>query len=459
MDYGVIRLQTRNSGVMSEEIELLKLNLDKEIEARKQAEAWLEEISRDLYSANEELRNSTAALREQSERAAAIVDNAAEGIVTFDENLVIDSFNPAAEEIFGLSREAAMGKTFVSLFKAINAAEDSIDISGVKKTGELSYLGRRKDGTEFPVDVVTSCVRIRNKKINTAIIRDMTAHYDLERQLSHAQKMESIGQLAAGIAHEINTPIQYVGDNTRFLSEAFEDLEKLMEAYSGLQGAVKDIAEAQPYLEKVEAAAEEADLEFLIEEIPSAISQSIDGTERVKTIVRAMKDFAHPSQEEKIALDLNRAIESTTTVCRNEWKYVAEIELDLEEGLPMVEVYAGDFNQTVLNLIVNGAHAIQEKIGDHSTEKGKIRVCSKLEKDYVEIQVSDSGTGIPDEIRQKIFDPFFTTKGVGRGTGQGLSIAYHAIVEKHEGELKLESKVGEGTTFFIRLPLSGRSAN
>ena len=435
------------------ELDFLQRYIERETNARKQAEALLEQKSRDLYTANEEMRKSAEALKEQSERAAAIVDNAAEGIVTYGEQGIIDSFNPAAEKIFDLSADQAIGRAFDSLFKETDFAEnETFEDDSSEHTRQLQ-MGVKADGTEFPVDVVTSSVVVREKQINTVIIRDMTHRFELERQLTQAQKLESIGQLAAGIAHEINTPIQYVGDNTRFLCEAFEDLEKLMAAYAELEQAVQGNAELQPHLEKVSQVAEEADLEFLRDEIPSAIQQSIDGTSRVAEIVRAMKDFAHPSQQEKTAIDINRAIESSTTVCRNEWKYVADLELCLDESLPMVDGLASELNQAILNLVVNGAHAIQDRLGDKSTEKGTITVTSRRNGQSIEVLITDTGTGIPEEIRQKIFDPFFTTKGVGRGTGQGLAITYNAIVEKHGGELLLDSVVGEGSTFTIRLPM------
>ena len=274
----------------------------------------------------------------------------------------------------------------------------------------------------------------------------------LQVQLVQAQKLESIGQLAAGIAHEINTPTQYVGDNTRFLQDSVADLIEIIDLYDGLLDPAQEHRPCAERSAEAKAALERLDMEFLREEIPKAISQSLEGVERVATIVRSMKEFSHPGAVERQLADLNRAIESTITVARNEWKYVAEMVTDLDASLPLVPCLLGDVNQVVLNMIVNAAHAIKGVVGD-TGEKGTITVTTRCAGSWVEVRISDTGSGIPPEIRPRIFDPFFTTKEVGKGTGQGLAIAHTVIVQKHGGEIKVESEVGQGTTFIIRLPL------
>jgi signal transduction histidine kinase len=269
----------------------------------------------------------------------------------------------------------------------------------------------------------------------------------IEVQLRQAQKLEAVGMLASGVAHEINTPIQYVGDNVRFLQGAFAEALASLELVAGAAaGAPADFAE------QIEMALAGTDLDYLREETPRAIEQSLEGIERVAGIVRSMRDFAHPG-DERTAVDLNRAIESTLTVARNEWKYVADAVLDLAPDLPLVPCNPGEINQVLLNILVNGAHAIAEKRGGDAGEKGTITIRSGASNGAVEIQISDTGAGIPEEVRDRIFDPFFTTKGVGRGTGQGLNIAHTVVVQKHGGALTFDSVVGEGTTFTIRLPL------
>lgn len=286
--------------------------------------------------------------------------------------------------------------------------------------------------------------------------RANTERASMEIQLRHAQKMESIGQLAAGIAHEINTPTQFISDNLRFLQDSFADLLPVFKELAELRNAT-DPAIRSSAIERLIDSARAADAGYLATEIPAAITQSLEGTSRVSKIVGAMKNFSHPGKEEKTKVDLNTAIESTLTVCRNEWKYVAEVKLDLDESLPPVSCLPGEFNQVILNLVVNAAHAIGDVVKGKGGEKGLITVSSKRDKNVVEVRVQDTGTGIPKQIQTKIFDPFFTTKGVGKGTGQGLAIAHSVIVDKHQGQIHFESETGKGTTFIIRIPIEARS--
>jgi two-component system, NtrC family, sensor kinase len=257
--------------------------------------------------------------------------------------------------------------------------------------------------------------------------------------------------LAAGIAHEINTPIQFVGDNTRFLQDSFGGLQTLIAHYQELRDAVNSGAVSPELLTKVRDVETESDSAYLLEEIPKALSQTLDGVTRVATIVRAMKEFAHPEGKEMAAADLNRALLSTLTVARNELKCVADVETEFGD-LPMVICNIGDVNQVFLNILVNAAHAIGESVKGTS-KKGTIRVRTVPEDKGVLVAISDTGEGIPEGIRNRIFDPFFTTKEVGRGTGQGLAIARSVVVDRHKGTLTFESELGKGTTFFIRLPI------
>ena len=289
------------------------------------------------------------------------------------------------------------------------------------------------------------------------IAEDVTKNKILESQLVQAQKLESIGQLAAGIAHEINTPAQYVGDNTRFLKDAFDDLLRLIKEYRELTDRLKTSGgsdELAASVAAVEGVAEEIDVDYLVEDIPKAIEQSLGGLRRVSEIVHAMKEFSHPGKEEKSFTDLNKAMESTITVSRNEWKYVAEVVTDFDAELPLVPCLPGEINQLLLNLIINAAHAIEGGISEGSEEKGTITISRKKQDDFAEVRVRDTGTGIPPEICERVFDPFFTTKEIGKGTGQGLAIARSVVVDKHQGSIDFETVSGEGTTFIVRLPLS-----
>ncbi|HEY0457207.1 MAG TPA: ATP-binding protein [Verrucomicrobiae bacterium] len=275
----------------------------------------------------------------------------------------------------------------------------------------------------------------------------------MEVQFRQAQKLEAIGQLAAGIAHEINTPTQYIGDNTRFLQDSFGELKALLQGYDLLFESCKAKSFAPELLARVEGVREAADPEYLLREIPIAIAQSLDGVDRISKIVRAMKEFSHPGTEDKTPIDLNRAIESTVTVARAEWKYVAEVKTELASDLPAVPCLPGEINQVILNLLVNAAHAITDVVGDGSQGKGTISISTQLVGESVEVRIQDSGGGIPEKVRSRIFEPFFTTKEVGKGTGQGLALAHAVVVEKHGGTIHFECPEGKGTVFVIRLPL------
>lgn len=285
---------------------------------------------------------------------------------------------------------------------------------------------------------------------------DITDRRRLEGQLSQAQKLESIGQLAAGIAHEINTPAQYVGDNTRFMRDEFEGLLRVVDSYAAQLDTSGPQRSWEERSAEIKQTLEQVDYEFVREEIPKAIEQSLEGIDRITRIVRAMKDFSHPGSDEKQSADLNQAIESTVTVCSNRWKYAANLELDLDPSLPAVPCLLGELNQVVLNLVVNAADAIAEHAEDGT--KGHIVVSTREEDGHAVITVCDDGPGMPGEVRSKVFDPFFTTKEVGKGTGQGLAISRDVVVQKHGGTIECDSEEGQGTTFTVRLPLTHQSS-
>jgi signal transduction histidine kinase len=275
----------------------------------------------------------------------------------------------------------------------------------------------------------------------------------MELQLRQAQKLESIGQLAAGIAHEINTPTQYIGDNVRFLQDAFTDLREVNRGFLQLLEAARQGAVSDEVVRELEDQMEDADMEYLAEEIPRAIAHTLEGVERVTKIVRAMKSFSHPGSEEKTPIDLNKAVESTVTVSRNEWKYHADLVTDLDPALPLVPCLPGELNQVILNLIINAAHAIADVVGDGSQGKGTLTVRTRHDGTWAEIRIEDTGGGIPEQVRERIFDPFFTTKPVGKGTGQGLAISRSVIVDQHGGTIYFDTELGRGTSFVVRLPL------
>ena len=409
-------------------------------------------------------RDITELKRAQQEQArlAEIIEQASEIVIVADLQHIIEYVNPAFEKTTGFTAREVLGRDVRTLYvqergeMLIQGIEKILD-RGEEWSGTLRT--KKKDGSAFNQELSVWAIRDSSDETTSLVSvgRDVTERLALERQLSQAQKLESIGQLAAGIAHEINTPMQYVGDNTKFLKDSFAEITQLVRKETELLTAIKEGNPSEELAREVERAIEHADLDYITAEIPKAIEQSLDGIERVTRIVRAMKEFSHPGVEAKVATDINKAIESTITVSRNEWKYVAEMVTDLDPALPMVPCFPGEFNQAVLNLITNGAHAIRKKVGDNSSEKGKISISTKRDDKWVEVVISDTGTGIPEEVRERVFDPFFTTKEVGKGTGQGLSICRAVIVEKHEGTIRFETETGVGTSFIIRLPLGGES--
>ncbi|MFQ5503882.1 MAG: ATP-binding protein [Planctomycetota bacterium] len=399
--------------------------------------------------------------RENELRLNAILEHAAEGILVIDTRGIVEIVNTTATEVFGYGAEEILGQNVSMLMTAADAERHDGYLARYLETGEARVIGsgrevrgRRKDGTEFPMQLAVSEIESTSGAVFMGLVRDLSEQQSLEAQLLQAQKLESIGQLAAGIAHEINTPAQYVGDNVEFLEQSFGELGELLKKYRVLHAAAEAGDVPPELVSEVSEATEAADIEYLEEEIPRALAQSREGIGSVTKIVRAMKDFSHPGSADKRPTDLNRAIDSTVTVARSEWKYVAELTTDFDADLPQVPCLAGKLNQVVLNLVVNAAQALSEGQPDGSSEKGQIRIRTVREgDDWAVIEVSDTGPGMPEEIRSKVFDPFFTTKEVGKGTGQGLAIAHSVVVEQHGGTIEVESEVGQGTTFRIRLPL------
>jgi PAS domain S-box-containing protein len=321
--------------------------------------------------------------------------------------------------------------------------------------GEIEYRLRRNDGSWVWIRSLSSPGS--RQRIVNGLLLDVTERRQMEFDLQQAQKLESVGRLASGVAHEINTPIQFVSDSLHFLRSANADLAPVMSQYRQLLASARQGPIAEEALVALESAEGQADLPFLVEQIPTAIARSLDGLQRVATIVRALKEFAHPEQNERKAADLNHALTTTLTMASNEYRYVADVETDFAE-LPRVMCHVGELNQVFLNLIVNAAHAIEECV-PASGDRGLIRIATRLEGAHAVISISDTGCGVPESIRGKIFDPFFTTKEVGKGTGQGLAIARSVVVDKHGGTLSFDSEPGHGTTFVIRLPVgSGAGA-
>lgn len=274
-----------------------------------------------------------------------------------------------------------------------------------------------------------------------------------QAELLQAQKLQAIGQLASGIAHEINTPTQYVGDNITFVADSFSDMMRAMALCESMLTETPESESMQACRTTISRAMEMADYHFMKDEIPRALMECKEGIKRISGIVCAMKEFAHPSGGVMRPVDLNALIQSTVEICRNEWKLVADLDTDFETLLPSVQGLKDELGQVLLNLIVNAAHAVSDGNAG-GAQKGLIHITTRLDGEWAEIRVQDNGCGVPPELREKIFEPFFTTKEVGRGSGQGLAIAYNVVKDKHQGELRVDSEPGQGTTFTVRLPIN-----
>jgi PAS domain S-box-containing protein len=406
------------------------------------------------------IKKSTEELSAEKEELKVTLRSIGDGVITTDKDDLIILVNRALENITGWSFEDLAGRQIVELFELVKA-----DYSVYAGKNNLSTIfGMNANQTVSETLEIIS--KDRTKKIilcssarvvennNTLkgfvyVLKDITEQVNVETQLQLSQKMESIGQLAAGIAHEINTPMQYINDNTSFVKDAFISISKYLdiidkESTNDNPSGNRPISEAKKSL----------DIEYLINEIPVAISQSQMGIQRVTGIVLAMKDFAHPGLKEKNYSNINHSIEVSRTLAKNEWKYVSDLELNFDPSLAPVFCNIDEINQVLLNMIINAAHAIKEKIGPMPEVKGKIIISTSQDQDFIEINIQDTGAGIKDENLNRIFDPFFTTKEVGRGTGQGLAIAHNIIVNNHKGNIFVDSIVNSGTSFTIKLPIN-----
>ena len=302
----------------------------------------------------------------------------------------------------------------------------------------------------------TQSLEDANRKLQLefdARIKAQAEKKTVEAQLIQAQKLEAIGQLSAGIAHEINTPMQYIGDNTRFVKDVFDMVEKFLRLSAQVLDTNRSSAKGETPRGGDKEEVLYRKLPRMISQSRNAIEESLEGVDRVVEIVKAMKVFSHIGPQEKVPTDLEKAIQSTVTIAKSEWKYVSEVEMDLDPHLPKVPVFKGEFNQAILNLVVNAAHAIADNRKKPNEPLGRITITARRSGDNVEIRVADTGSGIPVEARKRIFEPFFTTKEVGKGTGQGLAMAYASIVNKHGGAIDFNTELGKGTTFTINLPL------
>jgi signal transduction histidine kinase len=366
------------------------------------------------------------------------------GIVVLAKDRNIGLANEAAGEILACTEEALKGRPWAAFVADTprEARPTALEVTAVDTRAKSRAILL----TEIPAT-------IGGQEVFLEAFVDRTEMRRLEAQLRQVQKLESVGQLAAGIAHEINTPAQFVQHSITFLSDSFRSLQQLLARHRKAVALIASGPEHQALVAELSEAEEEADLAYIEENAQGAFDRALEGILRISSIVSAMKEFAHPDTREKSLADLNRALQTTLTVAANEYKSVADVETDLAD-LPLVRCHLGDLNQVFLSLIVNAAQAIADVVGT-SGARGRILLRSVRAGDHVCVEVHDTGCGIPHAVRDRIFDPFFTTREVGRGSGQGLAIAHSVVVDKHGGSLTFDSTVGKGSVFTIRLPIAG----
>ncbi|HET9473577.1 MAG TPA: ATP-binding protein [Steroidobacteraceae bacterium] len=393
-----------------------------------------------------ERRNLADALAHERNVLRTMIDLIPAFIYAKDAQSRFTACNKMVAARMGVTPEEAIGKTDFDFYPREMAEKFYADEQALLKSGK-PLLDCEEAGLDTVSGttrvIVTSKIPLHDANGNlTGIVGtgfDITDRKAAEERMASSDRLESIGRLAAGVAHEINTPIQYLNDSVSFIREGVQELLAYIDK---LHAAMPPRAEGQ---------SDDDDVDYLREELPPAMTRVADGLSRIAEIVRSMKNFSHADQHEMSQVDLNTAIASTLVIARSEYKDCADLETDYAQ-IPPVTCHGGQINQVVLNLVVNSAHAIADFVKKNGG-RGRITVKTAVEGNQVVISIADTGGGIPEAIRARIFDPFFTTKEVGRGTGQGLSIVRNVIVKGHGGELDFDTELGKGTTFYVRLPI------
>lgn len=422
--------------------------------ARETAERLLLEKSAELHDRNVDAQRIARKLKNANSLLAEIMAAVPDVILTCDADCVVKSCNEAAAELLGALPQSFVGKRIDDVLPGFEAQLATLR-DGV--VFPRAWMARRVDGREAPVDVRGHKGRIGKNIEYLLIFHDISARLmeeaerkSVERQLDEMRRLEAIGSLSAGIAHEINTPIQFIGDNLDYLRDALRTIHQSYERYETLAKAAERDGVYAAELAAVRGFNDRVRLSMLISEIVSALGESRDGISQVRDIVILMKEFAHPGTGGKDAVDLNAVLRNVVEISRNRRKGVADVEFDLDPALPAAPCRKGQVQQVLLNILINAIDAIDEA----KPTRGVIRIRTSAESGYVKMMVSDNGCGVPQSLREKIYDPFFTTKPVGKGTGQGLALAKDCIIKGHQGRLSLEDVPGFATTFVIELPLA-----
>jgi PAS domain S-box-containing protein len=421
-------------------------------EERVMLERTIELTSKELLERNDALRADIKAREAAENERDAFFRMSPDMLCIVNARLEFLQVNPSWQRQLGYSLEALQGRQLLDLVHPDDKDRTVAEASALAESGRTVGFENRyrtDDGQWKRLQWTATSDMARG--LFFAVARDVTAQRNMERELAQAQKMEAVGGLASGVAHEINTPIQFIGDNVQFVADSFAECQAFIARARQL--ATQQAATADE-LASLTALGEQADLDYVLEEVPRSLREAKDGVRRVAELVRALKEYAHPDAPEKTLGDINLALDRTLVLARNELKYVADIKTELGP-LPPVACHIGSLQQVFLNILINAAHAVEER-QKKDGQRGAIKVSSRVDGADVVVSISDTGCGIPADIRERIFEPFFTTKPMGKGSGQGLPLVRNVIVDKHQGRVDVSSEVGVGTTFELRLPTHPR---
>ena len=416
----------------------------------------LRQLRKQTGKLESQVAEQTAELKVAYEDAERLLEAISSILISLDAKGNIIRWNQMAESVFGISAAAVQGKRFVELeidwrHPAVAkqyltqwdfATRNRQELEFTNKEGAIRSLGM----SAFPVESSqgnAGCLFLGSDITETKLLRN---------QLDQAQRLESVGQLAAGVAHEINTPMQYIGDNVSYVHKCFENIRPVLDWLPHAIDQLKSMSPDPKSVCELEERMKKAKLKSIVDRVPEALADAQEGIAAVTKIVAAMKEFSHPGSETKMNSDLNHILSTSLTVAKNEYKYVADIETVFDPKLPTVQGFPSELNQVFLNIIVNAAHAIGDQTKQGTNGRGLIKISTSLQGDLIEVRIQDTGGGMPVAVQARIFEPFFTTKVVGKGTGQGLAIAHTIIVQKHLGRIWCDVDPGVGTTFVIQIP-------
>lgn len=433
--------------------EYMQRKLAREIASRKEAEWLLEMKSQELWEKNQQLESSSLGLIEHVELISTIIDAVPHIVLTCDEGHVIEMANSASGKLLGYPPQRLVGHHLHEFLPGYSTYRSELEKDAFL-VAEMPV--ETSDGSILQCEVRGGRTKVKDKPFIVMVISDTSARKAADtlkervyKQLYEARRLEAIGALSSGIAHELNTPIQFIGDNINFVGRSLTNIYQSYKLYDVLRAECQAAGLLPDTVHQIDEFNEQIELSTLVKEIMCSIRETMDGISQVRDIALMMKEFSHPGTGAPEPCDINRVVQSAITICRSRHKDVVVLETDLAPGLPEVTCRRGQIQQVVVNMIVNAVEAIEEQ----SSAKGVIHVDTQLSAGGVQIVISDNGPGIPAGLYEKVFDPFFTTKRVGKGTGQGLALAKDFIVNQHGGKLLLEDRPGFSTTFVIELPL------